>query len=188
MTTMSVRIDGADQALRALRTMEPETAKQVAKEISSVGRMLAAYINADAPSAPPMRGWRTKPTMNPHHKKPSRGGSGWDSDVAWSPIRARSARRGTSVVISTQSSNFSAIIYESAGVKGGRKSRGAPGSGDGDQFIANLQRPPYGPLVQSGKYQGRLARRAIKQNYGQVLRDIEQACERAVIEVNRRMP
>lgn len=181
---MSVRVAGADQALRALRTMEPETAKQVAKEISSVGRMLASYINANAPTDSPMSGWREIPSARPQAQ--SRGGKGWNDMVTWSPIKARSARRGTSVTVSTESANAAAIIFESAGIKGGRKARGIGGSGDGGQFIANLQR--QAPLVQSGKYQGRLGRAAIKANYGQVLKDIEQACERAVFEVNRRMP
>lgn len=186
---VKVKVVGADQALRALRTMEPETAKQIGREISNVGRMLSAYINANAPTDPPMRGWRTTPTVNPHTKHGgtlSRGGKGWNADVTWSPIKATSSRRGTTVIISTVSSNAAGIIFESAGVKGGRKARGKPGSGDGAQFIANLQ--AQAPLVQSGRYQGRLGRAAIKANYGQVLRDIEAACQRAVYEVNRRMP
>ena len=164
--------------------MEPETAKQIGRELSDVGRMLSGYINAHAPSAPPMRGWRTTPVSSPQRQ--SRGGKGWDADVTWSPIRARSSRRGTTVTVSTVSANVAAIIYESAGVQGGRKARGKPGSGDGGLFIQNLE--DDNPLVQSGRYQGRLGRAAIKANYGQVLRDIEAACERAVYEVNRRMP
>lgn len=91
-----------------------------------------------------------------------------------------------SVTIKTQSSNAAAIIYESAGVKGGRVFRGPGGSGDGAQFIANLQR--HAPLLQSGKYQGRLGRAAIKANYGKALRQVQEACDKAVFEVNRRMP
>lgn len=181
---VGVRVVGAEQALRALRTLEPTVAREVGRDISNVGREIAAYINANAPTSPPMSGWRETPPTNPQRQ--SRGGKGWDSMVTWSPIRAKSSRRGMSVVISSQSSNAAAIIFESAGVKGGRKSRGAPGSGDGAQFIANLQR--HSPLVQSGKYQGRLARTAIKSNYGEARRKIEEACNRAVIEVNRRMP
>jgi hypothetical protein len=187
MGDFTVRIEGADQAIKALRTIEPETAKQVGKEISSVGKQIAAYINANAPSDPPMSGWRTTPTANPQGKQGrGRGGKGWNSDVTWSPIRASSSRRGMSVTIKTQSSNAAAIIYESAGVKGGRTFRGPGGSGDGAQFIANLQR--HAPLVQSGKYQGRLGRAAIKANYGEALRKVEAACDKAVFEVNRRMP
>jgi hypothetical protein len=162
-------------------------AKQVGQEVSAVGRTLAAYINANAPTAPPMSGWKTTPTTNPQGKQGrGRGGKGWNSDVTWSPIRATSSRRGMSVTIKTQSANAAAIIYESAGVKGGRTFRGPGGSGDGAQFIANLQR--HAPLVQSGKYQGRLGRAAIKANYGEALRKIEAACNKAVFEVDRRMP
>ncbi len=187
MGDFTVRIDGADQALKALRTMEPTVAKEVGREISSVGRMVASHINANAPTASPMSGWRTTPTTNPQAKPGrGRGGKGWDSDVTWSPIRASSSRRGMSVIIKTLSSNAAAIIYESAGVKGGRTFRGVGGSGDGAQFIANLER--HSPLVQSGKYQGRLGRAAIKANYRDALKQIEEACAKAVFEVNRRMP
>ena len=178
---MTVRVVGATEALKALRTLEPTVAKEVGKEVSDVGRKVAALINQSAPTSPPMAGWRTTPVTNP--QKQSRGGKGWDSQVTWSPIKASSARRGMTVIIKTASANAAAIIYESAGVKNGRKTRGAPGSGDGKQFIGNLP-----PLVQSGKYQGRLGRAAIKSSYGEALRQIQQACDKAVFEVNRRMP
>ena len=181
---MYLRVEGADDALKALRTIEPTIAKEVGREISSVGRMVAAHINSNAPTSAPMSGWRSSPAANPQRQ--SRGGKGWDSQVTWSPIRATSSRRGMSVTIKTVSGNAAAIIYESAGIKGGRKSRGIGGSGDGAQFIANLER--HSPLVQSGKYQGRLGRAAIKANYREAIRQIEQACAKAVFEVNRRMP
>lgn len=184
MADFDLKIEGANEALKALRVLEPTVAREVGREISGAGRLIATYINAKAPSSPPMTGWRTTPVTTPWPQ--SRGGAGWNADVTWSPIKATSRRRGTTVVISTASSNAAAIIYESAGVKGGRKFRGKPGSGDGAQFIANLEADA--PLVQSGKYQGRLGRAAIKANYGKVLRDIEAACQRAVFEVNRRMP
>ncbi len=184
---MYLRVEGADDALKALRTLEPTVAKEVGREVSSVGRMVASYINANAPTSPPMSGWRTTPTVRPQAKPGrGRGGKGWNSDVTWSPIRASASRRGMSVTIRTVSANAAAIIYESAGVKGGRTFRGPGGSGDGAQFIANLER--HAPLVQSGKYQGRLGRAAIKANYREALKQIERACEKAVFEVNRRMP
>jgi hypothetical protein len=181
---MFVRIEGADEAIRALRTLEPTVAKEVGREVSSVGRMIAAHINANAPTAPPMRGWRTTASASPQRQ--SRGGQGWNDMVTWSPIRATSSRRGMSVTIRTQSANAAAIIYESAGVKGGRKSRGPGGSGDGALFIKNLEADQG--LVQSGKYKGRLGRAAVKANYGKALRQVQEACDKAVFEVNRRMP
>ena len=172
MTTMSVKVEGADQALKALRTMEPETAKQVAKEIKDAGQGIAAYIRGNAPG-PPMTGWRTQDAVQGR----TRGGAGWP---AWSSIGASVSRRGTSVVIA--STGASAAIYESAGAvnPGGRTQP------MGAQFINNLSL--HGRLVQSGKKKGRLARAAVKQLYPQTLRDIQRACDRAVDAVNRRMP
>lgn len=168
----SVRVEGADKALRALRTMEPETAKQVAKEIKDAGQDIAAYIRDNAPG-PPMTGWRSTAATRGR----TRGGAGWP---AWAPIGAKVARRGTSVVVS--STGASAAIYESAGsVNPGGRTQPM-----GGQFISNLSR--HGALVQSGKKKGRLARAAVKQMYPQTLRDIQKACNKAVDAVNRRMP
>ncbi len=73
-----------------------------------------------------------------------------------------------------------AAIYESAGaVSDGNSDNGA-------QFIRNLSR--YGALVQSGRKKGRLGRKAIAEMYADEKRNLEQACDRAVAEVNRRMP
>jgi len=168
----AVKIEGAGKALRALRTMEPETAKQVGKEIKDAGQGIAAYIRGNAPG-PPMTGWRTSGATSGR----TRGGAGWP---AWAPIGARLSRRGTSVIVS--STGASAAIYESAG------SVNPDGATDpmGGQFIRNLSR--HGRLVQSGKKKGRLARAAVKQLYPQTLKDIQKACDKAVDAVNRRMP
>jgi hypothetical protein len=169
---LSVRIEGAEQALRALRTMEPETAKEVGREIKKAGDSIAAYIRGNSPSQPPMRGWRTELAQRPRS-----GARGWP---AWAPIGASVRRRGTSVVVS--STGASAAIYESAGAvnPGGRTQP------QGELFVNILQ--GHSRIVQSGAKKGRLARKAVKENYGQVMRDVEQACERAVEAVNRRMP
>ena len=55
---MMIRLTGADAALRALRTLEPETAKQVGRDIKKAGDGIAAHIRANAPKQPPMSGWR----------------------------------------------------------------------------------------------------------------------------------
>ena len=169
----AVRIEGADKALRALRTMDPETAKQVGKEIKEAGQGIAAYIRGNAPGEPPMSGWRTTAAGSGR----SRGGAGWP---AWAPIGAKVSRRGTSAIVT--STGASAAIFESAG------SVNPGGATDpmGAQFIRNISR--YGRLVQSGKKKGRLARAAVKQRYPQTLRDIQKACDKAVEAVNRRMP
>jgi hypothetical protein len=169
---VDVRIVGADQALKALRTMEPETAKQVGREIKKAGDVIAAHIRGRGPGGPPMTGWREQLAARPRG-----GGRGWP---AWAPIGASVSRRGTSVIVS--STGASAAIYESAG------SINPGGATDpmGGQFINNLSR--HGRLVQSGKKKGRLARVAIKEYLPQAQKDVEAACDRAVQAVNRRMP
>ena len=172
---MMIKVEGANQTLRALRTLEPETARQVGREIKKAGDGIAAYIRGNAPSEPPMSGWREVAAMRGR----TRGGAGWP---AWAPIGASVSRRGSSVIIS--STGASAAIFESAGAVNPRGvSSPHP---DGEQFIRNISR--YGRVVQSGKKKGRLARAAVKQLYPQTLRDVERACERATEAVNRRMP
>ena len=170
----SVRIVGADQAIKALRTMEPETAKQVNREISQVGKSIAAYIKTNAPTDSPMSGWRTTGAARGR----SRGGAGWP---AWSGISAGSARRGTSVTVTM--TGATAAIYESAG-----KINPGGVSPNGGQFIRNLSR--YGRLVTSGgrPRTGRLAGKAIVEKYPEAIRQVQAACDRAVQAVNRRMP
>jgi hypothetical protein len=173
---LSVRVVGADQAIRALRTMEPETARQIGREISSVGASLAAYIRSNAPTSPPMSGWREVSATRGR----TRGGAGWP---AWAPIGATSARRGTSVTVT--STGAVAAIYESAGKI---NPNGVSTHPDGGQFIRNLSR--YGALTTSGKRprRGRLVGKAIVEQYPEALRKIQAACDRAVDAVNRRMP
>jgi hypothetical protein len=156
--------------------MEPETAKQVGREISKVGKDIAAYIKSNAPSEPPMSGWRTVPAAQGR----TRGGAGWP---AWSGISAGSARRGASVTVTM--TGATAAIYESAGKV---NPNGVSTHPDGGQFIRNLSR--YGQLVTSGRRprKGRLAGKAVVEKYPEALRQVEAACNKAVEEVNRRMP
>ena len=176
----TVRIVGADQAIKALRTMEPETAKQVGREISGVGKDIAAYIKSHAPSGPPMTGWRTSPPTRPRGarvKRGGRGGSGWP---AWEPITASSSRRGTTATV--RMPGASANIFEVAGrVSSGNDPQGA-------QFIRNLSR--HGRLYTSGGRPrvGRLAGKAIVEKYPEAIRQVQAACDKAVAAVNRRMP
>lgn len=169
---MSVKVTGADQALKALRTMEPETAKQVGREIKKAGDAMAAHIRGGGPDGPPMKRWREQLAASPRGS-----GRGWP---AWAPIGARVSRRGTNVIVS--STGAAAAIYESAG----SINPGGATNPMGGQFINNLSR--HGRLVQSGKKKGRLARVAVKELYPQTLRDVQTACNRAVEAVNRRMP
>lgn len=176
MPDLSIRVEGADQAIRALRTLEPETAKQVGREISAVGKDIAAYIRTNAPTDPPMSGWREVAATRGR----TRGGAGWP---AWAPISASSARRGTTVTVTM--TGATAAIYESAGkVNPG----GVSTHPDGAQFIRNLSR--HGRLVRSGGRPrvGRLAGKAIVEKYPEAIRQVQAACDRAVDAVNRRMP
>lgn len=166
-----VQIVGADQALKALRSLEPSVAREVGREVSQIGRRIQSRVIESAPSSPPMSGWRTTPAASGR----TRGGAGWP---AWEKIGATSRRSGMSVRVTTTSAV--AAIYESAGaVSDGNSDNGA-------QFIRNLSR--YGALVQSGRKKGRLGRKAIAEMYADEKRNLEQACDRAVAEVNRRMP
>ncbi len=177
MTDLTVRVVGADQAIKALRTMEPETAKQVGREISTVGKDIAAYIKNAAPTSPPMSGWRTVAPARPGPARSGgggRGGAGWP---AWAPIGASSARRGTRVIINM--TGAVAAIYESAGKEGNIKST------SGRQFVDNL---PALSVSGSRPRRGRLAGRAIVTQYPEAIRRVQIACDRAVEAVNRRLP
>lgn len=171
MATVSVRVVGADKALKALRSLEPSIARQVGQEVGQVGARIQDRVVASAPSQPPMSGWRTTAAKSGR----SRGGAGWP---AWENIGATSRRSGMSVRVTTTSAV--AAIYESAGAR----SDGA--SSQGEQFIRNLSR--YGSLVQSGKKKGRLGRKVIAEMYAAEKQNLQKACDRAVEEVNRRMP
>jgi hypothetical protein len=46
----------------------------------------------------------------------------------------------------------------------------------------------WAPIVKSGKKEGRVARGAIANKYPEVMENLKKACDRAVDEVNRRMP
>lgn len=174
MVQMSVRIEGATEALRALRTMEPTVARQIGREISNVGRDLAAAARDLAPSEPPVSGW-----VGTSGARGSRGGAGWP---AWAPIQTSFKRRGTSVTVTT-SSNPPAIASLAESLGRGQKWKTKAGLN-----LVTYARMRWGPIVQAGKKEGRVARASVSQNYPQVMADLRKAVDRAVQEVNRRMP
>ena len=170
----SVRVIGADQALRALRVIEPTVARQVGREVSSIGAGLTAAVRSIAPSSPPVSGW--KPTSG---ARGSRGGAGWP---AWSQIQASSRRRGMSVIVTTTSPDASiASFAESLG-------RGEKWKTSAGLNLVKYARLRWSPIVKAGKKEGRVARAAIAENYPEIMRDMQTAVDRAVAEVNRRMP
>lgn len=169
---MTVTVKGADQAIRVLQTMEPLFAKEIKKEISAAGRIVADHAKTLAPSSSTMSGWRGIPAARPRS-----GARGWP---AWETPGMRVSRRGASVIIS--STGAVAAIYESAG------KNGLDGlSVQGGQFIRNNSTSPGRPLVQAGERKGRLMIPAIQQTYPEVIKRIQEACDRAVEEANRRL-
>ena len=170
---MSIKVKGADEAVRVLQTMDAIFAKEIKKEISSAGKLVADRAKAMAPGGPTMRGWRETPAARGR----TRGGAGWP---AWQNPGVSVSRRGASVVIA--STGAVAAIYESAG------KNGLGGlSPTGGQFIRNNSTDPGRPLVEAGKRKGRLMIPAIQQTYPDVIKRIREACDRAVDEANRRL-
>ena len=168
---MSITVKGADEAVRVLQTMEPIFAKEIKKEISSAGKLIAARAQEIAPSGPTMTNWRTIPAARGR----TRGGAGWP---AWQNPGVQVSRRGASVIVS--STGAVAAIYESAG-KNGLEGH----SLSGGQFIRNNSNEHR--LVQAGKRKGRLMIPAIQETYPEVMKRIREACDRAVEEANRRL-
>ena len=169
-----LRIEGGDAALKALRVMEPTVARQVGKDVTKIGLALAAAVRSIAPTEPPVSGWREASGASG-----SRGGAGWP---AWSQVQASYTRRGMTARVRT-SSNPTAIasFAESLG-------RGTEWKTRAGLNLVAYARMRWSPIVKSGRKEGRVARAAIAQEYPEAMRDLQRACDRAVAEVNRRMP
>ena len=171
---LSVKVVGADQALRALRTIDPQVAREVGKEFSSIGAALVAAMSQIAPDQAPVSGWRETSGA-----QGSRGGAGWPAYVKPS---ASYRRRGTTVTATLSSgSNPSASFAESLG-------RGEKWKTTAGLNLVTYARIRWSPIVKAGKWEGRVARAAIAQNYPQIMADLQKAVDKAVNEVNRRMP
>lgn len=174
MAQASVRVVGADQALKALRSLEPTVAKQVGRDISNVGRDIMAEAQSLAPQKPPVSGW-----VATDGSRGGRKGLGWP---AWSPISSRFTRRGTTIRVFTNSSEpSSASFAESLG-------RGQKAETDAGRKLVEMANDRWSPIVKSGKKEGRVARAAIANKYPEVMAQLQAACDKAVDEVNRRMP
>ena len=98
---LGIRIQGADQTLRALSVLEPTVARKTKQAITAIGQDLAAHIRAQAKADAPVSGWRETP-------------SGWP---AWTQVQAQHKRRGAGVVVNTTSGsdNIVAAMYEYVG-------------------------------------------------------------------------
>ena len=167
---MLIRLDGADGTLKALRKMEPETAREVGRDISKIGKNLAAAFRLAAPELPPVSGW-----VATSGARGSRGGAGWPG---WVQPQASYMRRDMSVRV-LLSSNPPAIaaMAESLGSGGNWKTR------QGLNLVA-MTNNRFGRTVKSGKKEGK----AISEQYPQINQDLEDAVNRAVDAVNRLMP
>lgn len=171
---VKVKVVGADQALKALRSLDPTVARQVGREISSIGVGLAAAMRSMAPGEPPVSGWKETSGA-----KGSRGGAGWP---AWTQAQASSRRRGTTAIV-TLTSDPAAIASFAESLGRGEKWKTAAGLN-----LVTYARLRWGPIVKAGKKEGRVARAAIAENYPEILADLQKAVDMAVNEVNRRMP
>jgi len=163
----SVDLRGAQQALHALKTLEPEVAKEVGRDLSKAGRTLAQAIGKAAPKDAPVSNWSTS-------------GSSWPK---WAPISARSQRRGMNLTVSTTSSGPIAHMAEFIG--NGTKIKTTDGAKLSDMFNQRL-----GPTVGGGKRKspGRLGVKVIGEQWSAIKQQVEDAVEKATQTVNRRMP
>ena len=169
---VTVEIQGSAEALKALRVLEPTVAREVGRDVTAVGQRIAAAMKDTTPSVPASR-W-----IASSGKRGSRGGRGWP---AWQPITYKVARRDLTVrVTGTSSDPAIAAMFETMG----RETRVQ--TPQGRQLIANMNESA-GVVAKSGKKSGR-ARRVAGEQYAAAIRDIQAAVDKAVSEVNRRMP
>lgn len=170
MIGATIRIEGGDQALRALKTLEPTVARKTKQTITKIGKNLADTITAQARGDAPVSGWRATP-------------SGWP---AWEQVRGVSRRRGAGIAVSVESPSSGGRIanhYEFMGNLTKAKT-------DRGRHLAQMMNDRLGVTVSNSrrKAPGRLGVRIINEQGQQVRDDIQKACDEAVAEVNRRMP
>ncbi len=187
---MYVKVTGTSNALRALRQLDPELAKEIGKDLAAAGRTIANDAKALIPSEPPMRNWRTTPAGRPRGRQSregvmtsqvSRGGRGWPE---WTGQKYRASlrtRRRQFELTIDSARDPAGMIYELAGTKGGR-GRNSAGSPQGRQFIANLS-----PVRSStaGRRSSRAMVQSLKRNYRGTRTKLEQATDRTMTRLQR---
>ncbi len=166
---LAVKVEGADQALRALRVLEPTVARKVGREIGKVGADLAAEIRNRAPSEAPVSGWRATP-------------GGWP---AWTSVQSSHKRRGANVEVNTRSGSDNRVAGMVEFIGNATKIKSERGA-----VLSRMFNERLGPTVslKNRRSPGRLAYRVLNERYASVLQEIKKACDDAVAEVNRRMP
>lgn len=169
---MLIKIDGADQALKALRQMEPETAKLVGREVTKAGRIIARRA-----TVPPvaMRNWRDVEAVRPYRGS-RRASGGWP---AYNVSKPSSRRARSAMTVTVSHTSAAGAIFEYAGIK---NAQGVDPRGKG--FIEQL--PPLTTL--SSGPPGRYIRRALALEYPNAMKQIEKAANDAAEAVNRLMP
>lgn len=173
---MIIKVTGADQALRALRQLEPKTAREVGREVSSIGAGLAAAVRTSAPSQPPVSGWRAT-----SGRLGGFGGRGWPG---WTQIQETPQRRGMTVKVRTYSPDGNIIAAMAEFIGSGNKIKD-PVKGARLSRMANQR---MGGIVTSGKRRGRLVYKAVADQYPQIMDDLQRAADKAASAVNRMMP
>jgi hypothetical protein len=66
--------------------------------------------------------------------------------------------------------------------------RGQKAKTEAGRKLVEMANERWSPIVKSGKKEGRVARAAIANKYPEVMASLKKACDKAVEEVNRRMP
>lgn len=169
MMQVKVETRGADQALRALSVLEPAVGREVKRAISAIGKDLAGAVAAAAPGSPPVSGWKATP-------------GGWP---AWQQVTAKSKRVGAGIIVSTSDAGGGTIAHMAEFIGNGTKTQTTRGAHLADMFNQRLGRTVGNSRRKSP---GRIGVKVINQRYPAVVEQIKDACDRAVAEVNRRMP
>jgi hypothetical protein len=170
-----IQLTGADQTLRALSKIKPETAKEVNRELYVVGKAIATLANSKIPGDPPISGWRT---VSPHTwstGKLTRGGAGWPP---WERFSFSGRKgKGMSVFIQMRGALATGMIFETAGINGTTAGRGVRLVNS----MPRIARPAKGRA-------GRGLRAANAERYRQTLEDIEKAVRKAEAAIERMLP
>ena len=169
MIEFDVKIEGAAQALKALAALEPQVGREVKQAINGIGQDLAAEVRNRAPGEPPVSGWRATP-------------GGWP---AWTTVQTSFRRAQTTIIVQTRSGGDNKIASMVEYVGNGTKIRTDKGARLSAMFNERLGATV--PVTKRSS-RSRLGGKVLMEMYPRVVGEIEKACDRAVSEVNRRMP
>lgn len=152
---MTVRIDGLDRTLRALKQLDPVMEKEIRKEINAAAGSIRELARRYIPAESPMSGWQA----------PNWGARGFDSATMKKGIKV--VRRGDRKKpgsyrreIRVVNSSAPGVIYELAGTK----SNGI--TPQGRVFVRNiaesgLRQPLRRVVVRAGVEKGKEARQRV---------------------------